>query len=334
MIASAPSISIITPVWNGLPFIRECVDSVLKQPSQDWEMLIGDNGSTDGTREYLRSLQDSRIRVFYHDANRGIFGNLNFLFEQATAPISQILCADDFMLDDGLEVIARTWQGQPDRVGAIRFNFADMKGSRCEVVQYFQQHHPTLIDPSIAPLYFFAFGNMPGNLSNMSVRTRAISEVGGFNQDYPYAGDFEFWIRLSGKYAIAMDGTDVIFVRRHPGVASNYLNTKGELVGQLRRIADELYRRLLPTCPRGILRLHATLTYDTLNRHVGFKRWLKTRNREFLNTLNQSSNTSDAFYKPISRWLLYFATGGGHWGRVWVVKRLLRSAKPSSSFLN
>ena len=53
--SSVPAISILTPVWNGLPYVKECIASVLAQEFQDWELLIGDNGSTDGTREYLAS---------------------------------------------------------------------------------------------------------------------------------------------------------------------------------------------------------------------------------------------------------------------------------------
>ena len=51
---AVPAISIITPVWNGLPYIKECVESVIAQDFQDWELIIGDNASEDGTSEYLR----------------------------------------------------------------------------------------------------------------------------------------------------------------------------------------------------------------------------------------------------------------------------------------
>ena len=40
---AVPAISILTPVWNGLPYIKECIESVLSQDFQDWEMIIGDN---------------------------------------------------------------------------------------------------------------------------------------------------------------------------------------------------------------------------------------------------------------------------------------------------
>ena len=75
-----PAISILTPVWNGLPYIKECVESVFSQEFQDWELIISDNGSTDGTRDYLDTLTDKRVQIFKQDKNLGIDGNLNFLF--------------------------------------------------------------------------------------------------------------------------------------------------------------------------------------------------------------------------------------------------------------
>ena len=77
-----PRISVLMPVYNGMPYIPDAVESVLAQDEQDWELVISDNGSTDSTRDYLRSLQDPRIRVHLQQANLGIFGNLNFLLAQ------------------------------------------------------------------------------------------------------------------------------------------------------------------------------------------------------------------------------------------------------------
>src|ERR1700721_3744539 len=91
-----PAISIITPVWNGLPFLTACVESVLMQDFKNWEMLISDDGSTDGSRDYLKTLDDPRIKVHFQTENQGIFENLNSIFRRANAPISKILCQDDY----------------------------------------------------------------------------------------------------------------------------------------------------------------------------------------------------------------------------------------------
>jgi len=62
-------ITVLMPVYNGMPYIPQAVESVLSQSETDWELIISDNGSTDGTRDYLRTLTDPRIRVHYQDSN-------------------------------------------------------------------------------------------------------------------------------------------------------------------------------------------------------------------------------------------------------------------------
>ncbi|WP_083596579.1 glycosyltransferase family 2 protein [Cnuella takakiae] len=56
-----PTISIITIVYNGMPYLEDCIESILKQEISTWELLISDDGSTDGSRAYLRSINDPRI---------------------------------------------------------------------------------------------------------------------------------------------------------------------------------------------------------------------------------------------------------------------------------
>ena len=237
------TISIITPVWNGLPYIEECVQSVLSQEFLDWEMLISDNGSTDGTREYLHSLNDPRIKVFMQEKNLGIMNNLNLLFANATAPISQILCADDYFTSPGsLTVITDYWKKASADVGFVRFSHNEP--SPCYTIQLEQKVTPILIHPSESDLWFFVFGNIPGNLSNVSLKTNLVKEAGGFNPDFPFAGDFEFWSRAARKTTMGVQKEAVIYVRRHEGVASNYLSLKGELYTQHIAIYEKLIDQL------------------------------------------------------------------------------------------
>ena len=221
----SPKISVITPVYNGLPYIKECVKSVLEQDVQQWEMLISDNCSTDETREYLDTIEDDRITIFKQRKNLGIFGNLNFLFEQAKAPVSQILCADDYFTENSsLKYLVDYWQKQDDQLGFVRFN------SRFRLEA--EKNIPATIKAGQADLWFYLFGNMPGNLSNVSLRTHIVEEAGMFNQAFPYAGDFEFWVRAAQQFDFKLEDKKIVYVRRHPKTASNLLNKNGELVKQ------------------------------------------------------------------------------------------------------
>lgn len=247
-----PAVSIITPVYNGLPFLKECVESVLKQSFQDWEMLISDDGSKDGSREYLGSLNDPRIKIHYQGKNKGIFGNLNFLFDLAQAEYSQILCQDDYFVSEGsLATIVKYWETAGAHIGYVRFNYHEL--SRSSTVMFLNKIPLREIPPEDSKLWFFVFGNFPGNLSNMSLRTTIVKELGQWDQGLPFAGDFDFWLRASNKYTIGIERAVVVYVRRHQNVASNFLSTKGELFIQHLRIYGQLIEKLSANYPRKVL---------------------------------------------------------------------------------
>ena len=71
-----PQISVVTSVYNGEAYLQECVDSILNQTFKDFEYIILNNGSTDGTAEILAKYTDPRIRVV-HQENLGIVNSLN-----------------------------------------------------------------------------------------------------------------------------------------------------------------------------------------------------------------------------------------------------------------
>lgn len=328
-INSKPAISVITPVFNGMPFIENCVQSVLDQCHQDWEILIGDNGSTDGTHEWLKTLEDPRIRIFRQEKNLGIFGNLNFLFKHARAPLSQILCADDYFLKGGLRKVVEEWARQPSEVGFIRFNWASEDAGKCHLRRYSQRVLPDIIEPVDSDLYFFLFGCIPGNLSNVSVRTELIEQVSGFREDLPYAGDFEFWSRLARSYAFRVSKETVTFIRSHPRQASVHLNRQGQVVEQIKQINLDLFRRLDNARLHFLLRLHATLC-DSLQRDSGIKTFVFGRGAAYLRNVEAAAKGNPLIFAPVWRWLLYLFSGGGRIGRTIPASLLLRAASRQS----
>jgi len=91
-------VSIGMPVYNGENFLREAVESVLAQTFTDWELIISDNASTDGTADLCRELMagDNRIRFTAQPENLGAAPNFNFTFAEATGEFFQWLPHDDY----------------------------------------------------------------------------------------------------------------------------------------------------------------------------------------------------------------------------------------------
>ena len=323
--AHAPEISIITPVWNGLPYLKECIDSVLKQDFDNWEMLVSDDGSTDGSREYLDTLNDPRIFVFKQERNQGIFGNLNFLFARAKAPICQILCQDDYMVKpNAIGTLITYWEKAPSNIGFVRFNHENV--GMCSLTRFQKEFIPAVLTIDKADLFFFIFGNIPGNLSNVSLKSELLGSCGEFNTLLPYAGDCEFWIRANNKYDMGIENETIIHIRRHPGVASISLNKNGELIAQKAFIVTALFEKLNKKFggKKMLFKLFATLNYDSLQRDSALRFALKGKTG-YLKELNRVSGKLIYILKSPARWILFFISIGGRFGRVFTAKTIFKS---------
>lgn len=99
-------VSIITPVYNGIDYIRSCAQSVLSQSFQNYEWLIVNDSSTDNTHIILNELasQDDRIRVFKADHNRGPIHARNIALKEAVGRFIAFLDIDDNWFPQKLEI--------------------------------------------------------------------------------------------------------------------------------------------------------------------------------------------------------------------------------------
>jgi glycosyltransferase involved in cell wall biosynthesis len=95
---TSPRISVIMPVYNAEPHLRAAIESVLGQTFGDFELLIFDDGSTDGSRAAIESYDDPRIRFFHHKENVGYVRHLNRGLELARGEYIFRMDADDIAL--------------------------------------------------------------------------------------------------------------------------------------------------------------------------------------------------------------------------------------------
>ena len=234
------TISILMPVYNGMPYIIKAVESILAQDYKDWELIISDNGSTDETRDYLITLDDCRITIYKQETNLGIFGNLNFLLKCAHNPIAKILCADDKLLPGALESIVHFMSTSPHCAISRCLAQGDKnKQYKSGAINQIERELPIRLEPTAASLAFATFGNLVGNLSKAACRPALIIEAGGFDQNFPYVGDYEGWARVAACYGIDLQNEELIFERVHIAQNSNLLNRKNELYPQFHQILEK-----------------------------------------------------------------------------------------------
>lgn len=95
-------LSVIIPTYKFAPYIKECVDSVLSQQVNfDYEVLIGDDFSEDGTVELLNELyeQNTKVKIFAHEKNLGPYENIKILMDSSRGKYISYLDGDDYFLD-------------------------------------------------------------------------------------------------------------------------------------------------------------------------------------------------------------------------------------------
>jgi glycosyltransferase involved in cell wall biosynthesis len=113
MQSQMPTVSIVTPLYNKAAYIADTIGSVLSQTYPDWEMLVVDNGSTDGSWEKAQAFQDSRIR-FLQSPKQGPGAARNYGLTHARGEWIQFLDADDLLEPDYLEKQLAAAQQHPE----------------------------------------------------------------------------------------------------------------------------------------------------------------------------------------------------------------------------
>ena len=122
-----PTVSVVLNCYNHEPYVGDAIESVLAQTFRNFELILIDNGSTDGSRRVMQSYGDERIRLILHDENQSISRRLNEGVAAARGEFVSILYSDDLFLPDKLERQLGMFSGRPDDYGVvyappIRFN--------------------------------------------------------------------------------------------------------------------------------------------------------------------------------------------------------------------
>lgn len=188
-----PVITVLMPVYNAEAYLREAIESILNQTFQDFEFLIIDDGSTDGSAAIVRSYTDPRIRFVQNEKNLGLTATLNRGTALASCELIARMDADDISYPERLEKQYRYFQHHPECVllsNAIRNVSADKKKTRAV---FFNN------DFIYYELIFTCKINTPTVMCKKSV----LEAEGGYLTRY--SEDFNLWWRLSRKYAIHHD---------------------------------------------------------------------------------------------------------------------------------
>ncbi len=238
-----PTISVVIPLYNKRPYIARAVHSIVNQEFRDWELIVVDDGSTDGSVDELAPFRnDPRIRIL-RSSNRGVSAARNLGLREMRAEYCAFLDADDVFLPDHLGGIAELARRYPSAgIFGTAYYWAFPDG-----------RHLTLALPaerfSIMADYFEqsrACGFLPVCASSVAFSRRAVERVGGFLEGIGIGEDVEYYARVALDFAVAYDANpSAAYYRLTPASAMRSYRWAPDVPP----VVDTVLRRV-PNCPQ------------------------------------------------------------------------------------
>src|SRR4051812_30777686 len=166
-----PDVSILMPVYNGMPYVREAVESVLAQTLTNWQCVIINDGSRDGTRDYLATLNDPRFQILDQE-NAGISAAINHGLEHCTARYIARLDADDIALPTRLAAQVAFLDVHPD-VALVGTQVVPMGARGAGSSLKLPTTHDDIMSDLMAARHAIAH-------SSVAIRAEILRQIGGY----------------------------------------------------------------------------------------------------------------------------------------------------------
>ena len=229
-----PRVSIVIPVYNRQSYLTFAVESVLRQTYTDWELIISDDGSTDGTLEMAHNfaLHDSRIRVLTAE-HKGVVHALIAGFGAATGEFIGQLDSDDLLEPQAVELTVKALD-EDEACGMVYTNYIDIDkngrkmrpGNRCFI----------LYSPERMLIDFMTF-------HFRLIRKSVYNKIGGFNTQFNNLEDWDLCLRLSEVTTIKKINEYLYLYRYHPDSTKVTMNQLERINLCTEAITQALQRR-------------------------------------------------------------------------------------------
>lgn len=203
---SVPKISVIMSVYNGQPFIKEAVESILSQTHKNFEFIIVDDGSTDSTLKYLKHVKDKRIIIIKNSKNLGLSASLNKAINKSKSEYITRMDADDISYPRRLETQLNFLQ--KNKKVDLCGSYATLINENGKVVGTNKRNpledkkikkmlgiYPTIIHPT-----FFC-------------KRKFFIDSDGYSKEFDGAEDYELLCRVKNKFTYANVPKELLYWR-------------------------------------------------------------------------------------------------------------------------
>lgn len=191
-------VSIIIPSYNRKDTILQSVNSVLEQTYSDIEVIVVDDGSTDGTEDVIRSIKNDKMKYIKCSQNRGVASARNIGVENAQGEYIAFNDSDDIWNKNKLELQVEEFKKNPD-YGMVYCAYSRKKGQKLLRIVPSVERDRT--DLSGKMFDFLIGGNVIGT-PTMLLRRKVFDVVGNFKTGLRLLDDYEFVLRVANKFSI------------------------------------------------------------------------------------------------------------------------------------
>ncbi|WP_295526143.1 glycosyltransferase [Novosphingobium sp. Chol11] len=314
-----PPLSVAMSVYNAERFLAEAIESVLAQTFSDFEFLILDDGSTDGSRKIIEhyARRDPRIRMIARE-NRGLIISLNQLLDEARAPLVARMDADDICLPERFAKQIAFLESNPDH-GVIGCWTTDI-GEKGEPYPLAGADHPDTHEGFLA-----AIERREPLLCHPAVMFRLdmVRSVGGYHAAFRHCEDLDLWLRLAGITRLCNLPERLFRYRHYEQQVSSRHATEQQVGAAVSRLAYRERREGRPDPTEKLTVLPPIDALDALFAREGIARSVRTQVAPGL--LYSKAGLQDHGFEVLVR---HLREGGAHAGMWRTVARLVRFGKP------
>ncbi|MGE4092185.1 MAG: glycosyltransferase family 2 protein, partial [Candidatus Binatia bacterium] len=197
-----PTVSVIIPTYNRKELAREAIASVLAQSCRDWELMVVDDGSDDGTAEVVKEFPEVR---YVWQPNRGVSAARNHGVALSTGEFIAFLDSDDLWQPRKLEVQLSFFARQPEAQICQTEELWLRNGVR---VNPHNKHRKTGGDIFARSLELCLISP-----SAVMLRRELFARLGGFDEQLPACEDYDLWLRLTSTVPVPLIETPLVIKR-------------------------------------------------------------------------------------------------------------------------
>lgn len=232
-----PLVTVYVTNYNYARYVAQSIDSVLAQTFRDFELIVIDDGSTDGSRDIIRRYErNPQVRIFFQE-NKGLNATNNIAVAAARGQYVMRLDADDYLDPNALLVMSSILEGNLEVAMVFPdYYYVDNLGN---ITGQERRHN---FDQDVTLL------DQPAHGACSMIRRDCLLEVQAYTEGYRCQDGYDLWLKIIDRYPVKNVNLPLFYYRRHRNNLTNneelILRTRGEI---LRHHADRTSRPQLQT---------------------------------------------------------------------------------------